>query len=935
MNALPSTFPPRCRRGSAFVTVLLFTFLLLTLVASILNWSLSERRLNIRASYWMEARNAAEAVAEYGFAQIVTQFNTQANPPSFNPSGATPLVLPPTHSPMVSTDFFYGSHVDPTSLELIAGVTQKVPSSGGLYLIDSTDVNNTDDPLKGQYVYRQDIEVLAKATVIPLNGASPVTAYITEKVSVRGAALFANAIFYSNNDLELAPGPNFDIWGPVHVNGNLILSAQGTVETGTANYISFHGPVSASGDLYHAWGNVNLVAEGRGYQSSAGDGQGEILGNDPLNFFNTAGTAVTNLYDSTTSKWRDSTMGADRANLFDANGRYSNTSTDALTQLQGQRSSNFRSTASNLWGGNLQTSAMGVASYNPVGTGAQVGVDGSSNPILAGIGSVDALGNIIDPTAADPLGYGPHAMIEPPSTTISPGDTYYAGEKEAEQQKLSNQTGLYVQVVVTPGANGAPDTAVTKLYGWPGSAAAGDPNAGPNGGVLLGTYATGTTPNGVVSFIPYKATATLSTPGTTQVSYSTTASGTGYKLKTTTTTNGTLTRTNVPYNGSGTSGSGSSSFSGGSTSSSTGGTVYPTQVAALAAAPGGGATAYTLGSTTSMSNAAVTQAMYDQRQSAGINLVQVDMSALRAALNDTVAGSNSDGKAITDSSSNVWGGGSAGGYNPGVAGTTGWNGGVYVEVKTSTGSATQTSVALANAKVSSGSSLIPTVNSVNGLTVATNAPAYVLGNFNADGSNPTSSTSATTPDDGRTDAAGTPTSAEVPVAIEADAVTYLSPGYFGTPVTNGSSVPTTNGSTNASNSLSTLAPSASGSMEVAAAMITGITPTSNTSFSGGAHNLPRFLENWGSNTVAIRGSLVCMYKSKTAVGPWAQKNYSAPRRNWGFDVIFQNGHFPPLSPKVMSYRRVDFSDMPLHDTTHLSRPLPGYVEERQRLLSSY
>ncbi|MSU71533.1 MAG: hypothetical protein EXS43_04210 [Opitutus sp.] len=62
---------------------------------------------------------------------------------------------------------------------------------------------------------------------------------------------------------------------------------------------------------------------------------------------------------------------------------------------------------------------------------------------------------------------------------------------------------------------------------------------------------------------------------------------------------------------------------------------------------------------------------------------------------------------------------------------------------------------------------------------------------------------------------------------------------------------------------------ASGSVEVAAAFITGIVATTGSSFSGGVHNLPRFLENWGTNSAAIRGSLVSLYKSKVATGPWA------------------------------------------------------------------
>jgi hypothetical protein len=87
-----------------------------------------------------------------------------------------------------------------------------------------------------------------------------------------------------------------------------------------------------------------------------------------------------------------------------------------------------------------------------------------------------------------------------------------------------------------------------------------------------------------------------------------------------------------------------------------------------------------------------------------------------------------------------------------------------------------------------------------------------------------------------------------------------------------------------------------------------LVPTATAS-SGGAHNLPRFLENWSGDTVAIRGALVTMFNARIATQPWSTSYYSAPARQWGFNVLFQNGVYPPFTPKVMSYRRVDFSDL--------------------------
>lgn len=827
MHAFNLSVLPR-RRGSALITIILLTSVLLLLAASIISWSLHERRMNIRASYWLEARNAAEAVAEYGFSQLYTQFLTQATPPTFDPSKTNKLVLPPA-------SFFTGSKVDYASLEVIGGPIQRIPSDGSLYLVDPNDPNNASDPLKGQYVFQTVVEVLAKASVKPTGGGQPVTAYVSQTISVRGAPLFAHAFFYSNNDMEIFPGPEMHVYGPVHVNGNLFASQQGS-----SGGLNFHGPVSCSGNIYHAWGGSANAAAGT---------DSEKLGDNPVKFL-TASGALADMKNSTTLKWCDSTMGAS-ADLF-SSGLYIDNKKAALDQLTPLLSSSFAQYASNTWGGNVQTSSMGVAAYNPVSSGGVVGKDGSDKPIYAGTETADA------------LGYGPRAMIEPPAT-VAAADTYKEAKQECEKQKIANKASLYIQVTVTPSATaGDPDSYTVQAYGWPE-----DKGTGPNGGKAV------TLPSGLVSFVPGKAT---------DVTVSSTKTGGKYTVNYNT------------YTGTGTA---------------SGGTYTPRKITTkteyLTAVPSG--------MTAGQSNNKITNSgLYDQRQLAPINLVQIDSAKLRAALTDTANDTLNATTSITKTSDGtLWGAGIKNGYDNEAAGaTTGWNGAIYVEVKTSDGSATQTSVAMANGVVAKNSSLVPKVNEVGGLAVATNAPMYIVGNFNSDGS--VSTNSATTPDDGNTGALGTTDSKQSPVSLAADAITILSPNYFGAPGANGSSIPSANTDTSKSayKSYSTLMPAVSGNMEVAAAFITGLVSTSSAANSGGAHNLPRFLENWNPKPqykVSIRGSFVSMYKSKVATGPFKGKVYGAPARDWGFDVTFKNGHYPPLTPKVISFRRVDFTDL--------------------------
>ncbi|HTQ30339.1 MAG TPA: hypothetical protein VMI53_03940 [Opitutaceae bacterium] len=909
------------RRGSALLTVIILVFMMCMLVASILGWSVTERRINMRTVYWIEARNAAEALCEYGASQVVDLYNNYASPPALDPFAGTtssnvPLALP-------SSSFFSGSEINtsalsssnPNGLELVGGKAVQVPSSGNLFYVDPNDPTNANDPLSRQMVARHDIVVMAKATAVPKSGDAPVTAYVTETVSVRGEPLFANAIFYANNDLELTNvGPAMDVYGPVHVNGNLFVSCDTS--------LTFHYPVSATGNVYHS----NLGTSGNNGAPNAGS----------VSFAtDTTGTNTAPMLASSgtyNGKWCDSTMGAD-------------VGITGLSNLQPLVTNDFSGAnndpiayAKTTWNNNLMTGSMGVAPYNPAGFTLPVDSSGDlPDALSAETGNTD---KHVGPTGTLVAGNVSY-INDPPDQTLSTSDTYYNGKYALEQAKFSNQTGLYVLVQIAAGTGGQPDTATITFYGPPVPGNVGTSGYGPNGGVQLGqisvssSSATGNEPTGIVSFVPYQATATGTTSGTgTVTTYGTTKIGTKYYYTTTPKTGATITNNiSRTYNGSSYSDTvtGQSSTGGSTGSTTNSASSYSSATAALAAAPGGGATNYNMTGTpsTSITSAgSVTQGLYDQRQQTGVDLIQIDMGALRTALQDVNTGTVTGAIVNNNNGGNIWGAGSAG---TGVAAdnTSGWNGGIYVDVEAPTGN--QASVGLANGRVASGSSLIPNgtsgankiVGPNQGLTIATNAPMYVEGNFNSDGS--ITSSSAQTPDDGNTTGS---TSAEVPVALVSDAITILSPGYFGNTGSNNSSfsnayfptgatpgVTTLNktSASNAYNSFSTVDPSTlnlgGSGPEVAAAFISGIDASTGGNFSGGAHNFPRFLENWGG-TVAIRGSIVNLFDSKVATGLWnGSTYYSAPTRKWGYDQIFQNGTYPPLTPHVISFRRIYFNDL--------------------------
>jgi hypothetical protein len=424
--------PLQSLRGSALAVTILFTMVCAMLAFAVLRWSVTERRLNSRAMLWLAARNAAEGVAEYGFSQVRNDFETKATPGSFKPGLANALNVP-------NASVFTGSSVvtgawnastNPNGMELIGGPVVQIPSGSGQYYVDPNNYNNQFDPLKSKWIFRQDVQIIARATVTAPTGL-PITHYVTETISIRGAPLFAHAIFYTG-DLELAPGPQMDIYGPVHSNGSMYFSNQSD-----ADGLNFHGPVTCVGNIYHAWMSSSAAAQGAG---------SETLGQNPVSFINSAGAQVNMKASTASTSWKDSTMGASNA----VSG-----ATALRALVTPTVSSSFRQYAAATWNGNLLTGASGIMPYNPI----------AFNQVI------DASGNRPDP----------HVLIDAPVTPAT-SDPYYSPKMEVEAQKKAMQAGLYIKVAVS-----AAGSATISLYGPPGSAPAGalSSQIGPNGGYLL------------------------------------------------------------------------------------------------------------------------------------------------------------------------------------------------------------------------------------------------------------------------------------------------------------------------------------------------------------------------------------------------------------------------------------------------------------------
>jgi hypothetical protein len=178
-----------------------------------------------------------------------------------------------------------------------------------------------------------------------------------------------------------------------------------------------------------------------------------------------------------------------------------------------------------------------------------------------------------------------------------------------------------------------------------------------------------------------------------------------------------------------------------------------------------------------------------------------------------------------------------------------------------------------------------TPSDTGGLTIATERPLYVLGDFN--------------------------TEVWRPAALMGDAVTFLSnppnPLMRGG---NGQPAATRCGGGVAGwCDVSQQNPARRNARPatVNAALLVGHSATTcdharacpNPQYGGGLENLPRFLESWTNVTFRYSGSLVSLYRSRFAVGQWGGSYYDPPIRQWSFDVNFRfPERLPPGTPSV-------------------------------------
>ncbi|OIO36487.1 MAG: hypothetical protein AUJ74_02000 [Candidatus Omnitrophica bacterium CG1_02_44_16] len=150
-----------------------------------------------------------------------------------------------------------------------------------------------------------------------------------------------------------------------------------------------------------------------------------------------------------------------------------------------------------------------------------------------------------------------------------------------------------------------------------------------------------------------------------------------------------------------------------------------------------------------------------------------------------------------------------------------------------------------------------------GLTVVSNDPVYVKGDYN--------------------------TVSEQPTSIIADSLNLLSNNW------------------NDTNSTSSLSSRPATATTFNSAFVAGIDNTTTGNYNGGLENYPRLHENWTGRNLTIKGSFVALWNSSVANGGWTYGNpqYTAPNRIWAYNTAFNDpANLPPFTPWAVEAQRI-------------------------------
>ncbi|WP_269540721.1 pilus assembly PilX family protein [Cerasicoccus fimbriatus] len=291
------------RRGSAILVVLILSTAIAVIAGTVLNSTLTEKRMNLRNSLRTEALRAAEVGLELAFAEYVNDVETNSG------LYAAAIANPKQEITLSSRG---KNMVVRNNIKSIEIRSEFVPLPVRRF-IDGKDPANDDDPLKNKYVIETNINLYAK--VVAERSGQDVEVFLAKTMAIRDAPLFSHAIFF-NDDLLFHR--NFDIVGDVHTNGDLELDTHNG-----DNPLKLGNMTTAVGDLYRL---TTVDSSNMGNRLSTGDNRINLKGKldlDNMNYHSggtvySNGILVNKGVDSRMNNWMEVSQSMFNGSLMDA-----------------------------------------------------------------------------------------------------------------------------------------------------------------------------------------------------------------------------------------------------------------------------------------------------------------------------------------------------------------------------------------------------------------------------------------------------------------------------------------------------------------------------------------------------------------------------------------------------------------------------------------
>src|ERR1035437_2071900 len=237
-------------KGYALTITLIFLAVVLTIFASILNWTSSNAKVTLRNNQYNMSQAAAEAAVERVIGQMDRDFinlsilNSSNN--SSLPAGIDLSTWPVQYA-------FSGTN----------GVANQITVNIGPPATNTIALNSQ---YSGLYGLAQSIDVIATAT--PIGQPQNVPATVHESLQLALVPLYQFAIFYNVN-LEIAPGAPMTITGPVFCNQSIWEGANNATFSSTVTAVGTNcGNGRRKSGVIRTFPNA-LIAKNR-----AGDGHG-------------------------------------------------------------------------------------------------------------------------------------------------------------------------------------------------------------------------------------------------------------------------------------------------------------------------------------------------------------------------------------------------------------------------------------------------------------------------------------------------------------------------------------------------------------------------------------------------------------------------------------------------------------------------------------